>query len=169
MLALFGAAAMAFAQLPPGSDIECIINGISPEAAAALMGEMAQGQDELPEAVSKPLEEAVDACRARGNWSESHAAKAGALAIASLMGAAAEEQLEQAGIAAEAISSWLEAQPASVQTRAELTQADVENLGRALEAAGYAEEKLSANGEAIGLYLGSLIIFHRVGRGLPIE
>jgi hypothetical protein len=169
MLAFLGTAALAFAQVPTGADVQCVINGMSADAAAALVAEVNQGNSQLSEAASNPIKEAADACRVRGKWSKDHAANAGALAMASLMGAAAKEQLEQAGISVNAINSWLEARPESVQASLNLAEADVMDLGKALEAAGVSEEKLSANGQAIGTYLASMLISQRIGRGLAID
>jgi len=108
-------------------------------------------------------------CGSRLKWSEARSGTVAGLTVAVFMGAAAEAQLDEAGVSAKAIDSWFEGQEEAVQTRMEIADADMERLGAALLKAGISEEKLAANAEPVGMYLGTLIVFKRAERGLSIH
>jgi hypothetical protein len=169
MIGLLGALAIAIVQMPTGADIECVISGMSEEAASTLTLELLEGGTGPSNAALKPLEQSVETCSTRNAWTQAHAASVGGLAVASLMGGAAEELLKEAGVPGDAIRKWLAAEPEAVQTRLEMAQSDAERLADALQAGGIAKEKVAAAGSAIGIYLGSLIVFERARRGLPME
>lgn len=169
MLTLLSAIAIAAAPIPAGADVECVINILPKPAAAALATAMMSASPEPSEAVLKPLVEALQSCGTRLKWKGDHGGTVAGLTVASLMGSEAEMRLQKAGVSVKPIDTWFQQQSEAVQTRIEISDADGERLSAALAEAGVSEEKLDAHSEMIGTYIGTLIIFKRVEKGLPLD
>jgi hypothetical protein len=166
MLIEIAALLLGGTSLQSGSaDLDCILNRV-PRAEQARIGASVQStQGNGPP--SQILQRANDTCAQQGGWDADYSRGMTILSLSAILGSHAAADLGRVGISTELIDHWLDRQSDQIRTDINAASAAATNLVEELAAAGVPMAALEEHGHTIGVYLGSLVMIERTGRGLP--
>lgn len=154
---------------------DCMIARISHEDRI-LLGEYALGGETIPAGLDARLESHARACGDRLSLSGEQLEQAGVNLLARLVLERTRARLEVAGIPAEALDAWFEAQTEQVRANyggAGMNDAEVERLSEsmiaALETRGIAAARVHEHSGLVGSYLNTRTLRFRMEHGLPLR
>jgi hypothetical protein len=154
---------------------ECMLARISHEDRIRL-GEYALGGEAIPAGLDARLESHAHACGDRLSLSGEQLEQAGVNLLARLVLERTRARLEVAGIPAEALDVWFDAQTEQVRASygaAGMNDAEVETLAEsmigALESRGIAAARVREHSGLVGSYLSTRTLRFRMEHGLPLR
>jgi hypothetical protein len=172
LIGLFSAPALA-----TGSETaaDCMLARISHEDRIRL-GEYALGGEAIPAGLNARLESHAHACGDHRSLSGEQLEQAGVNLLARLVLERIRARLEVAGIPAEALDGWFDAQTEQVRGNygaAGMNDAEVETLTEsmiaAFESRGIAAARVREHSGLVGSYLNTRTLRFRMQHGLPLR
>jgi hypothetical protein len=160
MIGLWAGLLLQGAALADDSGVLCVLGGLDAAARATIVADFEAGRSGPGSPGWTVVDAAVDACAARGSWTDDDSANRGAAAMALVVREAEGRILDRAGIAPaqiEAAFARLEPGLLAATTTDAGADAIADRIMADLAAHGIAADIVERNLDAIDLYVGATI------------